>query len=354
MTFMRSILNPLIRPEDVLPSNSEMEVIGVFNPGVAQYRGETVLLVRVAERPKQLDATHIAVPVFDPVDRNIGVQSFVKADPENDSSDVRVLRTRHRDYLTSISHFRLARVLADGSISVDARPAMMPNTAYETYGIEDPRITEIDGTYYITYSAVSDRGIVTVLARTLDFIEFLRLGIIFHPDNKDVALFPGTIDGRFYALHRPSTSTYGSPEIWLAESPDLLHWGNHQRLMGVRPGQWDSHRIGAGAVPFLTADGWLEIYHGADENNRYCLGAVLLDRDAPWKVIARTTEPLLLPAAPYEAEGFYPNVVFSCGAVCVDDRVTVFYGAGDSTVASAQISLVDVLNVLDASPAISA
>ncbi len=354
MTFMRSILNPLIRPEDVAPSNPEMEVIGVFNPAVAQYRGETLLLVRVAERPKQSDPTQIAVPVFDPESREIGVERFAKADPGIDATDVRVLRTRHRDYLTSISHFRRARLLDDGTIGVDARPAMTAHTAYETYGIEDPRITEIEGTYYITYSAVSDRGIVTVLASTVDFVEFLRLGIIFHPDNKDVALFPGPIDGRFYALHRPSTSAYGSPEIWLAESPDLLHWGNHQRLMGVRPNQWDSHRIGAGAVPLLTPDGWLEIYHGADGQNRYCLGAVLLDKDAPWKVIARTVHPLLLPAAPYEAQGFYPNVVFSCGAICAEDQVTVFYGAGDSTVASAEIPLVNIMNALDASPAIPA
>ena len=144
----------------------------------------------------------------------------------------------------------------------------------------------------------------TCLASTRDFQSFERHGVIFHPDNKDVVIFPARIGGQFYALHRPHSSLFLRNDIWLAESPDLLCWGHHRHLMGTRDGLWDETRIGAGAVPFRIDEGWVEIYHGADRNNRYCMGAVLLDSEQPWKILARSERPLFEPQADYEQRRF--------------------------------------------------
>ena len=161
-----------------------------------------------------------------------------------------------------------------------------------------------------------------------------------------MVIFPTKIGGRYYALHRPSSSGFGRPEIWIAESPDLLCWGNHRHLMGLREVSWDDGRIGGGAVPFRVKEGWLEIYHGADRLNRYCLGAVLLKADEPWTIIARGEQPILEPEAAYEASGFFGGVVFSCGVLCEEDKVKIYYGAADTSIAYAEIPLEDVLKSL--------
>ncbi len=116
-------------------------------------------------------------------------------------------------------------------------------------------------------------------------------------------------------MTRPVPKAIGSPEMWIAESPDMIHWGNHRFLMGLREGSWDGGRMGGGAVPLATDEGWLELYHGADSQDRYCMGAVLLDNNDPGKVLARSRIPFLSPDADYEAFGFFGGVVFSCGAV---------------------------------------
>ena len=99
---------------------------------------------------------------------------------------------------------------------------------------------------------------------------------------------------------------------------------------------WDSARVGAGAAPIRTPEGWLEIYHGADERHRYCLGALLLDLEAPWKVIRRSREPIMEPIAEYEQTGFFGNVVFTNGHVVDGDTVTLYYGASDTVICGAQ------------------
>jgi predicted GH43/DUF377 family glycosyl hydrolase len=241
-----------------------------------------------------------------------------------------------------MSHLRLARSRDGYHFTIDDQPFLTAGNAYETYGIEDARITCIESVYYINYSAASDAGIVTALASTQDFTAVARLGNIFHPDNKDVAIFPERINGIYYALHRPSTSAYGKPELWIAQSNDLISWGNHKRIAQVRRGGWDSGRIGASAVPFRTPLGWLEIYHGATVDNRYCLGAMLLDLNEPWKVLARSQAPLIEPEAPYETEGFFGNVVFSCGAILTGEQLRIYYGASDESVACMDISLDEI------------
>jgi len=335
--------NPIIRPVDVPASRNDFEVIGVFNAAVARLRDEVILLLRVAERPINEDPVIVLAPMFDVNRQTVVSQTFAKDDAETDFSDPRLIVRPNGTYLTSISHLRLARSRDGVTFAVDDTAALAPQTPYETLGIEDPRIACIDGTYYITYVAVSPRGVTTCLASTRDFQSLERRGVIFPPENKDAALFAGRANGRYYALHRPHSPLFGKNDIWIAESPDLLCWGNHRSLMGLREGMWDETRIGAGAAPFRIDEGWLEIYHGADRNNRYCLGAVLLDHDEPWKVIARSDEPVFEPQAEYECAGFFGNVVFTCGLLFEDGKLKIYYGAADTTIGYAELPLADVL-----------
>ena len=346
MSFLRSPFNPLIKPGDVIPTRPDFEVICAFNAGVARYRDEVILLLRIAERPQNRDPNIHLCHIYDPVNDKMVILEFAKEDPRCDFSDSRLVRTDAGLFLTSISHLRLARSHDGVHFEIEDKPALFPANIYENYGIEDPRITGLGGRYYINYSGISDIGITTCLASTEDFRSYQRHGVIFYPDNKDVEIFPEKIDGKYYALHRPSPSSLGRPEIWLAESPDLLCWGNHRHLMGLRDDCFDSGRIGGGAVPFRIDEGWLEIYHGADRNNRYCLGAVLLDAKAPWRVLARSRRPIAEPETEYEVNGFFGNVRFSCGALYEDGKVKIYYGAADTCMCYAEMPLAEILSSL--------
>ncbi len=347
MEVFRSEKNPIITPEKIKPSRPDFKVIGVFNCGVARFKGEILLLMRVAEIPINTVLKKILVPMLDIKTNKIVVKGFNKADSSVDSSDSRFVRKPSKQYLTSISHFRVARSENGIDFNINEKPAMFPENKYERFGIEDPRITLIDGKYYISYSAVSDiTGITTCLASTTDFITFTRHGVIFMPDNKDIAIFPEKIKGRYYALNRPISAEYKTRDIWISESPDLLYWGNHVRLMGVREKYWDNGRVGCGAVPFRIEEGWMEIYHGSSVSNRYCLGAVLLDAVEPWKIIARSEKPIIEPEMDYELNGFFGSVIFSCGVLYEKGRVKIYYGAADTCVAYAEIKIKDILNEL--------
>jgi len=371
MAVRRAAENPIIRPKDVKPSREDFEVIGVFNAGAARYRDEVILLLRIAERPVGNDAGVVLCPIYDVGTGQIDVRPFARDDPQNDFSDPRLVIRPTETYLTSLSHLRLARSRDGIRFQIDGKPALGPANEYETFGIEDPRITTWRGrpalasrgegvpplrsaptardsdAYYINYVGVSPLGVATCLASTRDFESFERHGVIFHPDNKDVVIFPARIGGKYYALHRPHSSLFLRNDIWIAESPDLISWGNHRHLLGTRDGLWDETRIGAGAVPFRVEKGWLELYHGADRNSRYCLGAVLLDGEQPWKILARSETPVFEPQAHYERAGFFGNVVFSCGLLFEDDVLKVYYGAADTSLCYAEIPLADVYENLN-------
>jgi len=338
--------NPIIRPVDIAPSQKDFEVIGVFNAGVARLGDEVILLVRVAEKPISRHPEIVHAAVYDLERQRIVFKDFSTDEATNDFSDSRLIITPEGTYLTSISHLRLARSSDGINFQVEERPAIAAANDYETFGIEDPRISLIDGTYYINYVAVSPLGVTTALASTRDFESFERHGVIFCPDNKDVVIFPDKIHERYYALHRPDSGLFGKQDIWIADSTDLRCWGNHRCLMATRQGRWDSLKIGASAAPFKTPFGWVEVYHGVNEKNRYCLGAVLLDSDEPWKVLARSAEPIFEPQADYECEGFFGNVVFSCGLLCEDEKLKIYYGAADTTICYAELQLRDVLQSL--------
>lgn len=342
MNIQRFSQNPLITPQDIQPSFPDWEVLGVFNAGVVQLNDETILLLRIAERPKGKEGK-VNVPIVG----QSGEMSTLELDLGNkmyDYDDPRVIRNKRGRvrYLTSLSHFRVARSKDGIHFEVD-NSAIWPEGPLECWGIEDPRITPIGDEFYITYSAVSDKGVSVGLMTTRDFRTFRRDGIMLPPTNKDVVIFPERIQGRYYMMHRPVPEEIGMPEMWLAESEDLKHWGQHRFLFGVRDGKWDESRIGAGCVPIRTDDGWLILYHGADRESRYCMGAALLDLEQPWKVIARMDEPLLVPEAEYEKNGFFQDVIFSCGAVMVDGNIWMYYGACDDTIACASIPLEPLL-----------
>jgi predicted GH43/DUF377 family glycosyl hydrolase len=162
-----------------------------------------------------------------------------------------------------------------------------------------------------------------------------------------VVIFPERVEGKYYALHRPVSTLFGKQDMWISESPDLTSWGNHRFLMEPRTGCWDEIKIGASAVPFRIEQGWLEVYHGVDKNNRYCLGAVLLDGKKPWEVISRTDEPIFKPEADYELNGFFGNVVFSCGLLSEENKLKIYYGAADTVICYAELSLDETIKALN-------
>ena len=144
----------------------------------------------------------------------------------------------------------------------------------------------------------------------------------------------------------PSSPEIGGNYIWIAQSPDLRHWGNHRCVARTRKGMWDSARIGAGCAPIRTGEGWLMIYHGADASHRYCLGAMLLDAADPSKVLARSRTPVMEPEEPYELEGFFGNVIFTNGHLVDGDRIALYYGASDKVICRADLSVGEILENL--------
>lgn len=343
----RFIQNPLLSPQDLKPSTDGLEITCLLNPGVFQYEGKTWLVVRVAERPAQKEET-ISFPILTGKG-NMTIMEIDKNDPSLDATDARVINYKGADYLTTLSHLRL--LCSEDGFHFDepeGYPKLLGEGKLQSFGIEDCRVAKVDETYYLTFTAVSENGVGVGLRTTTDWKNFASHGMIIPPHNKDCAIFEERIQGLFYALHRPSSVDLGGNYIWIASSPDGIHWGNHHCLIKTRPGMWDSARVGAGAAPLRTKMGWLEIYHGANEKHQYCLGAFLMDINDPTKVIARTVEPIMVPSAPYEVSGFFGNVVFTNGHVLQadGDTVTVYYGASDEFVCGANFSLSEILSQL--------
>ena len=336
--------NPLLRPSDLKPCIEGMEITCLLNPGVFRMGGRTGLLLRVAERPKQIEGK-ISFPIYE--NGAIKVLSFDKDDPALDATDPRVINYQGNDYLTTLSYLR--PVFSDNGTDFYEDPAYPPifgKGELETFGIEDCRISTMDDGFYLTFTEVSPVAVGVGLIVTKDFKTFDRKGMIFPPHNKDCAIFEEKIGGKYYALHRPSSPELGGNYIWIAESPDRLHWGNHRCIAVTRKGSWDSARVGAGASPIRTEKGWLEIYHGATKENRYCLGALLLDLNDPSKVLARSVEPIMEPIASYEQTGFFGNVVFTNGHYVDGDTIHLYYGASDEVICGATFSIQEILNTL--------
>ncbi|RYY57389.1 MAG: glycosidase [Chitinophagaceae bacterium] len=344
--------NPLLSPKDLTPSIAGLEIACLLNPGVFRFDGKTWLIVRVAERPKQKEGI-ISFPVLSE-SGEMSIKEIPTDAPDLDASDARVINYQGQDYLTTLSHLRLLSSEDGINFSEPAGyPRIMGEGRLQTFGVEDCRVSEIEGTYHLTYTAVSENGVGVGMRTTRDWKTFTNHGMIIPPHNKDCAIFEEKINGKYYALHRPSSVDLGGNYIWLASSPDGLHWGDHRCLVKTRPDSWDSKRVGAGAAPIKTSKGWLEIYHGANADHQYCLGAVLLDLDDPSIVLARSENPVMSPVAEYERTGFFGNVVFTNGHVLHPDgdRLTLYYGAADEHVCAADISISEILSQLTASHA---
>lgn len=338
--------NPLLCPKDLNPSNAGLQIISLLNPGVFTYNNKTWILVRVAESIPQKEGV-----IFFPVINMAGKTEIIEValnDPELIAEDPRVINYKGNDYLTTLSHLRL--LCSDDDIHFyepDGETILTGQGYLEQFGIEDCRVSKIDDTYHLTYTAVSENGVGVGLRTTTDWKSFEAKGMIFPPHNKDCAFFEELINGKYYALHRPSSKEIGGNYIWISESPDGLHWGNHQCIIKTRPGLWDSARVGAGAAPIKTEQGWLEIYHGANAEHQYCLGAFLMDINDPSKVISRTVKPIMVPTEEYELTGFFGHVVFTNGHIINGDELTIYYGAADEFVCGARFSIREILSFLE-------
>jgi predicted GH43/DUF377 family glycosyl hydrolase len=285
----------------------------VFNPGAAVVDGETILLVRVEDR-------------------------------------------------RGISHLQVARS-QDGisGWTFDPAPLMSPDPERhpeEVWGCEDPRLTWLPerNEWVIVYTAYSRRGPLVSLATTRDFHTVERLGSAMPPEDKDAAMFPRRLDGRWAMIHRP-TPLRGGAHVWVSYSPDLRHWGDHALLIEARDGAWwDAGKIGLGPPPLETEQGWLVMYHGVHLTAGgpiYRVGLTLLDLADPTIVLRRSDEWVLGPAAPYERAGDVDQVVFPCGWIHDEeaDLLRLYYGAADTSVAIATARFSEVMAYVERCPA---
>lgn len=287
--------NPIITREDIpIPCNT------VFNSAAAVYKKEYILLVRVE-----------------------GIEGK--------------------------SSLWLARSKDGINFEIGDKPTLSisdqePFKTYEKRGLEDPRITKMDGTYYIIYTAYSHYSPRLALARTKDFEHFERIGLISEPINKNAVILPKKFKGRYVRFDRPMAAGLAA---WISYSHDLIHWGDSKAVLQARPGFWDADRIGPGAPPFYTKEGWLLIYHGVKKTSAgpiYRLGVALFDLNDPSRIIGRSREPILSPSEYYERVGDVPNVVFSTGAVLEKNgEVKIYYGACDTSICLATARIDDLL-----------
>jgi predicted GH43/DUF377 family glycosyl hydrolase len=229
----------------------------------------------------------------------------------------------------------------------------LPFAEYEQFGVEDPRITFLEGSFYITYSAYSPHGVRIGLAKTMDFKTVERTAFITEADHRNVVLFPEKIGGRYARLDRPHTQI--NPfSIWISYSPDLVHWGDSRVVIKPVKYHWDEMKVGPGAPPIKTEKGWLNIYHGVFETMAgavYRLGVALHKLEDPYKVIGVSDRWILQPQEPWERTGYVPNVVFCCGAIAEDDgTVKIYWGAADTVMCAGTAFIDELIDLCLTSP----
>ncbi|MFL6115705.1 MAG: glycosidase [Catenulispora sp.] len=301
--FRREQANPILTA-----NNWPYQINTVFNPGATTHDGETVLLCRVEDR-------------------------------------------------RGLSHLTVARS-PDGvhGWRVDAKPLLGDDPADQTsmWGVEDCRITYMAelSTYVISYTAYGPAGPCVALATTEDFQSVEKLGVVMPPEDKNASLLPRRVGGDFILYHRPVSPLEGRADVWLSRSRDLRNWSSPEPVMASRQGAWwDATRMGLGPAPIETEHGWLGVYHGVKQmaaGPLYRAGLVLFDLDNPAKVLRRSPQWVLGPAADYETHGDVPNVVFPTGMIHDEETgdLRLYYGAGDSVIAVATASMPEVLDYL--------
>jgi predicted GH43/DUF377 family glycosyl hydrolase len=226
-----------------------------------------------------------------------------------------------------------------------------PKANCEKDGVEDPRVTQIDGQLVMVYTALREYNhlrVYQIALTTIQNNEFLQHKWNWTPrklpfpgiHNKDGVLFPQKVDGKYVMLHRIE------PDLCVAYSDDMVHWCDIKALMAPRATGWDNWKIGAAGTPIKMDDYWFVIYHGVSVDRLYCLGVILLDGDNPERVLCRSRKAILMPKMEYERFGKVPNVVFSCGNVIIGDQLFVYYGAGDSVIGVASVKMEKLLGSL--------
>jgi predicted GH43/DUF377 family glycosyl hydrolase len=253
-------------------------------------------------------------------------------------------RAQGRDLISRIG-YAISHDGVDWDRSPD--PILEPVNDRELKGVEDPRVTEIDGIFYMAYTAYSGVGslnesLTPMFAVSDDLLSWRRIGpLVQGENNKDHFLLPKMLKNRFVAFHRRW------PDIWIAESEDLVNWPEEmmQRIMTPRPDtNWDSMSIGGNGPPIETEHGWLSFYHGYGEDRVYRLGVALLDPEEPSKVLNRPNGWILEPRERWELEGNVPNVVFSSANIRVNDQVWVYYGGADRVIGLATCDFDEIVD----------
>ena len=245
---------------------------------------------------------------------------------------------------------RLGYASSKDGYHIDERlpsPVFEPANVNEKDGCEDPRITPLDGRYIMTYTALRDRIpcafqiAMTSISKEDFFNKRWNWGERWLPfpgvRNKDAVIFPRRIDGRYVMYHRIN------PDICVAYSSDLRNWYDIKAVLEPRHGKWDCVKVGAAGPPIEVNEGWLLIYHGVDAGRTYRLGVVILDKEDPERVIYRSKDPILEPNEDYECFGLVPNVVFSCGAILLNDKVLIYYGCADTVIGVATFNLNEII-----------
>lgn len=231
----------------------------------------------------------------------------------------------------------------------EKEPIYKPRKDFESSGCEDPRLVEIDNYVYMLYTAYDKKTTPRVALTKISKKDFIKNNwnwsepILISPpgiSDKDACIFPEKINNKYYLLHRIDESidlcvredlkfNKNSKEKYLEEN----HW------LSPRVGWWDHKKVGAACSPIKTSDGWLLLYHGISKDNSYNVGAVLLDLKNPYKILARTDEPIFRPETEYEKTGDVSNVVFPCGAVVLNKEIFIYYGGGDKVTGVATLKL---------------
>jgi beta-1,2-mannobiose phosphorylase / 1,2-beta-oligomannan phosphorylase len=256
-------------------------------------------------------------------------------------------------YASSIDGMRITERLLE--------PVYVPREDFETKrvpdgnsGCEDPRLTRIGDTFYMCYTAFDGKDPPRVALTSISVADFMnkkwdwKKPVLISPpgaDDKDAALFPKKIQGKYALLHRLGV------DIWIDFVDDLRFESGKflggRILLSPRETAWDSKRIGIAGPPIETERGWLLLYHGISRRTgHYNVRAVLLDGNDPTRILYRIHDAMLEPTAPYEKQGVVPNVVFPCGAVTIKDKLFVYYGGADRVVGVATIGMKDLTESL--------
>lgn len=318
------------------------EAAALFNPSVTEHpdqsglaAGETRLLFSL----RAIGEGHISSIVF-----RTGVTSadgVIRVDPPSRWAVSPEIELGERSGRATRGTVHLSYRGCDDPSEV----VIFPVTYQQRHGVEDLRLVrfvEDDGRvlYVGTYTAFSGETVRQELLRTSDFVDF-DLDRLEGPlsATKGMALFPRRIDGQYAMLGR-----HDHENIWLLKSDQLTSWSSGEIVLKPQ-WPWEFVQIGACGPPIEIEEGWLCITHGVGSIRTYCLGACLLDKQNPAKLLGRSVEPLLRPS-PQQRDGYVPNVLYSCGALVAGRNLLLPYGVADSHAAFTALPLTEVLSGL--------